>query len=62
MALLTSNLSRFQPKYAAQASGTPLRRYQRQLAHAATIVTVQRRLPLTQAKSQAIRVAKKGRS
>jgi hypothetical protein len=61
MALLTSNLARFQPRAAVQASGTPLRRYQRQLAHAATIITTQRRLPLTQAKSNAIRVARKGR-
>jgi hypothetical protein len=44
----SSNLVRFQPKVASKASGTPLKRWQNQMAEAQSIQTQQRRLPLTQ--------------
>jgi hypothetical protein len=58
MATQSSNLIRFQPRVASKASGTPLRRYQNQLKHAATIIT-HRRLPLTEVKAQVLRKQKK---
>jgi len=40
-----SDLTRFQPRLAAQAAGTPLARYERQLALTAMATVRRRRLP-----------------
>jgi hypothetical protein len=41
-----SNLTRFQPRLAAVAAGTPLSRYQQQLARTAMASIRRRRLPI----------------